>query len=31
MQDILETRARLARLENQQKKSSLWHRLFRIH
>ena len=30
MKDILETRAQLARLENQQKKSSLWHRLFRI-
>lgn len=30
MNDILDIRAKLARLENQQRKSSLWHRLFRI-
>jgi hypothetical protein len=30
MKDILDTRAQLARIQNQQRKSSIWHRLFRI-
>ncbi|WP_400161894.1 hypothetical protein ACAF76_016210 [Brevibacillus sp. TJ4] len=30
MKDILDTKAQLARIQNQQRKSSIWHRLFRI-
>jgi DNA-binding transcriptional MerR regulator len=31
MNDILETKAQLARIHNERQKSSLWHRLFRLN